>query len=265
MLARRLPWWAIGMSLVATDIGATDIIGVGGASYTFGLAVANFEWIGCVPQMVLAAFVFIPFFWRAGVCTIPEYMERRFNVGVRTSLGLCWIAFMACNLGIMLFASAKMSSVLFGWNQAACVLLAAMLVGFYTIVGGLAAVVYTDTIQCAVMIGGCLLVLVLGVIDLGGIGPFWAKVQALGAAEQGLADASLAAVERTSLGPALAARGRHPAGRKRRGGRQSQDLGDPRTAHPDPDLLVPLKAVVLTPAATARCANSGSLLIARGR
>ena len=52
-----------GMSLVVTDIGGTDIIGVGGAAYTYGLAVGNFEWIGCVPAMIVGAFVFIPFFW----------------------------------------------------------------------------------------------------------------------------------------------------------------------------------------------------------
>ena len=58
---RSLPWWAIGMSLVATDIGGTDIVGVGGLAYSHGLAVANFEWIGCVPAMIVGAFVFILF------------------------------------------------------------------------------------------------------------------------------------------------------------------------------------------------------------
>ncbi|MGV2341981.1 MAG UNVERIFIED_CONTAM: hypothetical protein LVR18_51140 [Planctomycetaceae bacterium] len=70
---RQLPWWAIGMSLVATDIGGTDIIGAGGAAYRHGLAVANFEWIGCIPAMIIAAFVFIPWFYRAGVSTIPSF------------------------------------------------------------------------------------------------------------------------------------------------------------------------------------------------
>src|SRR6056297_2770350 len=78
---RSLPWWAIGMSLVATDIGGTDIIGVGGAAYSYGMAVANFEWIGCVPAMIVGAFVFIPSFYRTGIYTIPEFLERRYNVG----------------------------------------------------------------------------------------------------------------------------------------------------------------------------------------
>ncbi|HJN12530.1 MAG TPA: sodium/solute symporter [Pirellulaceae bacterium] len=173
---RRLPWWAIGMSLVATDIGGTDIIGVGGAAYSHGLAVANFEWIGCVPAMIVGAFVFIPFFYRAGVYTIPEFLERRYNAGVRTVMAVCWLLFMACNLGIMLLASAKMMSAVFGWNEATCIIVTAILVGGYTFIGGLAAVVYTDTIQCAVMIAGCLLILVLGLIKVGGIGELKARL-----------------------------------------------------------------------------------------
>lgn len=171
LAGRRLPWWAIGMSLVATDIGGTDIIGVGGAAYTHGMAVANFEWIGCVPAMVVGAFVFIPFLYRTGVYTVPEFLERRYNASVRCVMATCWLLFMACNLGIMLLASAKMMSALFGWNESLCIYATAGLVGFYTCVGGLAAVVYTDMIQCVVMIAGCLLVLVLGLIEIGGIGP----------------------------------------------------------------------------------------------
>ena len=169
LAGRSLPWWAIGMSLVASDIGGTDIIGVGGAAHAFGLSVANFEWIGCVPAMIVAAFVFVPKFWRMGVYTIPEYLERRFNVAARTSLAGCWVAFMACNLGIMLYASAKMLNALLGWDPSLCIGLTALLVGVYTMAGGLKAVVYTDVIQCAVMIGGCLLVLVIGLHDAGGV------------------------------------------------------------------------------------------------
>ena len=187
LAGRRLSWWLIGTSLVATDIGGTDIIGVGGASYQYGLAVGNFEWIGCVPAMIVAAFVFIPLFWRAGVYTIPEFMERRFNAGVRSALALCWLLFMASNVGIMLFASARMfvtafglqfdGGLLAGHEITLCLLVTAALVGVYTLAGGLAAVVYTDVIQCTVMIGGCLMVLVFGLIEVGGVGALMERVQ----------------------------------------------------------------------------------------
>ncbi|MCB1119963.1 MAG: sodium/solute symporter [Verrucomicrobiae bacterium] len=180
LAGRSLPWWAIGMSLVASDIGGTDIIGVGGAAYAHGLAVANFEWIGCIPAMIVAAFIFVPIFWRMGIYTIPEFMERRFNAGVRTALGICWLTFMACNVGLMLYASAKMLHTLTGFSEPACIWLTAALVGIYTLAGGLKAVVYTDVIQCAVMIGGCLLVLGIGLYELGGIGGLQEKLAALG-------------------------------------------------------------------------------------
>jgi len=200
LAGRRLPWWAIGMSLVATDIGGTDIIGVGGAAYSYGMAVANFEWIGCIPAMMVGAFIFIPYFYRTGVYTIPEFMERRYNAGVRTALGLCWLLFMACNLGIMLLASAKMMGALFGWDQTTCILATAALVGVYTCVGGLAAVVYTDTIQCAVMIAGCLLVLVIGLRDIGGVGELRRQLEEREQAARAAASAEDGdVVEHTSL------------------------------------------------------------------
>jgi SSS family solute:Na+ symporter len=183
LAGRSLPWWAVGMSLVATDIGGTDIIGVGGAAYKHGLAVANFEWIGCVPAMIVGALVFIPFLYRTGVYTIPEYLERRYNASVRSVLAACWLAFMACNLGIMLLASAKLMSAMFGWNPLLCIIGTAVLVGFYTSFGGLAAVVYTDVIQCVVMIVGCLVVLIIGLGKVGGVSGLQERLQQASARE----------------------------------------------------------------------------------
>ena len=95
----------------------------------------------------------------------------------RTALSICWQIFMACNLGVMLLASARMMSELFGWGETTCILATAVLVGAYTIVGGLAAVVYTDMIQCTVMIAGCMGVLVLGLVELGGPTAFWEQLE----------------------------------------------------------------------------------------
>lgn len=177
LAGRTLPWWAIGVSLVATDIGGTDLIGVGGMAYRYGLAVGNFEWIGCVPAMIVAAFVFVPHFWRCGVTTIPEYLERRFDVRVRTVVSLSWFIFMACNLGVMLLASARLMEALAGWSVQTTILVIGALVCFYTWSGGLAAVVYTDVLQGLVMIGGCALVVLLGLWQVGGWGGLEQRVE----------------------------------------------------------------------------------------
>jgi len=199
LAGRQLPWWAIGMSLVATDIGGTDIIGAGGAAYRHGLAVANFEWIGCIPAMILAAFVFIPWFYRAGVSTIPEFIELRYGLPPRIILACCWLIFMACNLGIMLLASARLMSSMLGWDPQMCILVTAGLVGIYTYAGGLAAVVYTDVLQCIVMIAGCLLVLAVGMAKVGGISGLQAAIEQ---AEQRRAAVTQQTTEASSTPPA---------------------------------------------------------------
>ncbi|HET6426355.1 MAG TPA: sodium/solute symporter [Planctomycetaceae bacterium] len=199
LAGRTLPWWAIGFSLVATDIGGTDVVGVGGAAYHYGIAVSNFEWIGCVPAMIVAAFVFIPHFWRCGVTTIPEYLERRFNVGVRTAVAVCWVAFMACNLGVMLLASAKLMAALAGWPFLMTILLVVVMVLFYTWSGGLAAVVYTDVLQGSVMVFGCLLAAAIGVWQCGGIVPLKQQVERSLAVQQ--ASRQSASIEPTERKP----------------------------------------------------------------
>lgn len=177
LAGRSLPWWAVGVSLVATDIGGTDIVGVGGAAYRYGMAVANFEWIGCVPAMIVGGFLFIPHFWRCGITTIPEFLEKRFNVQVRTAVAVCWLIFMACNIGVMLLTSAKLMGELAGWPMMLSIWLFALLVGFYTFSGGLSAVVYTDMLQGLVMIAGCALVTIVGLWQVGGLGPLREQVQ----------------------------------------------------------------------------------------
>lgn len=189
LAGRRLPWWAVGMSLVATDIGGTDIIGAGGAAYQHGIAVANFEWIGCVPAMILGALYFVPFLYRTGVYTVPEYLERRYNVTVRIILATCWLVFMACNLGIMLLASSKMMQAMLGWEPVFSILVMAVLVGVYTSFGGLAAVVYTDVMQCIILIAGCMLLVVFGLYELGGLGPLQEQIaHALSSSKVGSSD-----------------------------------------------------------------------------
>ena len=183
LAGRSLPWWAVGMSLVATDIGGTDLMGVGGDAYRYGIVMGNFEWIGCIPAMLVGAFVFIPHLWRCRVTTIPEYLERRFSVQLRSSVAACWLLLMACNLGVMLLASAVFMKSLAGWDISACILVTAAMVGIYTWSGGLGAVVYTDVLQGIVMIGGCLMFVAIGIQEVGGVDPLIEKIHLVAKAQ----------------------------------------------------------------------------------
>ena len=83
LAGRSLTFWVIGLSIIGTNIGANDYVGASGGGYRVGIAQANFEWIGAIPAMILASFVFIPLYWRAGVYSIPEYLGLRYNSTVR--------------------------------------------------------------------------------------------------------------------------------------------------------------------------------------
>jgi solute:Na+ symporter, SSS family len=180
LAGKMLPFWAIGMSIVVSDIGALDFVGLSGQAYRFGIVVGNFDWIGSVPAMVLAAMVFIPYYWRAGIYTIPEYLGRRYNVYVRTVHASVWLIFIVFSLGVTLYASGVLLSELMGWTITTSVFITAIIVGVYTITGGLSAVVMTDVIQFTIMFIGAIAILVIGFGELGGWQPMVDRIQALG-------------------------------------------------------------------------------------
>ena len=174
---RKLKWWMVGISLVVSDIGALELMGVSGMTYIYGFSTANYDWMACILPMVIAAFVFIPFFWRAHIYTIPEYLGRRYNAGVRTLVALIWGCFMVANLGIFLYVVAKALKVLVGWDDTVIIggwefnvsiWVTAFVVGTYTFCGGLRAVVFTDVIQYIVLVLGSIFILGLSWFKVGG-------------------------------------------------------------------------------------------------
>ncbi len=180
LAGKMLPFWAIAISIVGTDIGAVDFVGLTGQAYRFGIVVANFDWIGSVPAMILAGLVFIPYYWKAGVYTIPEYLGRRYNTHLRVISASLWLIFISFTLGVMLWATGVLLKEMLGWPIMLSIILTVVIVGIYTITGGLLAVVMTDVIQVIIMIIGSLAILILGLWQIGGINELYNQVISLG-------------------------------------------------------------------------------------
>ena len=204
LAGRMLPWWAIGMSLVSTDISSLDFISVAGQGYKYGIVVANFDWIGCLPPVILAAFIFAPYYWRAGIYTIPEYLGRRYNQWVRLVHAILWGLFLVINLAVMFWATGLMFQELIpipdtflggaakavlgnlpwywgpNWQIMLWILIIGIGTAIYTMSGGLSAVVMTDVVQLVIMFVGCGAVIVAGLIELGGISGLVNTVHSLG-------------------------------------------------------------------------------------
>ena len=177
---KSLPFWAIAMSLIVSDIGAVDFVGTAGQAYRYGIVVANFDWLGSVPGMIIAAFIFIPFYWRSGIYTIPEYLGRRYNQWAQLIASITWILFYTFGLGVTFWASGVMLNTLMGWPVWLSIIITGIVVGFYTVSGGLSAVVMTDVVQMIIMfIGGGAMVF-LGMHHVGGWEGLVDKVGAMG-------------------------------------------------------------------------------------
>lgn len=179
LAGRALPFWAIGMSIVVSDIGASDFVFVGGATYDFGVSAANFDWIGSMPAMAIAAFIFMPYYWRAGVFTIPEFLGRRYNTAVQIIHAAIWGVFMFTMLSVIFQATGNFMHKVVGWPQWVGVLITIVAVGIYSFSGGLGGIVMTDVIQMIVMFVGGLSLLALAMWEVGGWQALQEKVLAM--------------------------------------------------------------------------------------
>jgi len=178
---KTLPFWAVGMSIVASDIGAVDLVSGAGAAYKYGIAQANFDWIGSMPATAISALIFIPYFWRAGVYTIPEFLGKRYNAAVQLIEAILWLFFMATMLAVMLWVTAVMLKTGLGWSTTTSIWITAVIIGIYTVTGGLTAIVMTDVIQMTIMYIGSGALLILSFHKAGGIAGVVDGVQKLGA------------------------------------------------------------------------------------
>ncbi len=183
---KALPFWAIGMSVVVSDIGATDFIATSGAGYTYGIAAANFDWIGSMPAMAFAAFIFIPYYWRAGVFTIPEFLGKRYNAVVQLIHAAIWGLFLLLMLAVMLWLTAVMLTTILPYDvpPQTYVYGIAICAGIYTYFGGLSAVVMTDVVQLVVMFVGGGALLFLSLYEAGG----WSAMKETILAKEGMQD-----------------------------------------------------------------------------
>ena len=164
---RSMPWWAMGLSIMATQASAITFIGTTGQSYVDGMRFVQF-YFGLPLAMVILSATAVPFFHRAGVYTAYEYLERRFDPKTRTLTALVFLVQRGLGVGIALYAPAVVLSVIFGWSDRWTVLLMGALVIAYTVFGGIKAVTWTDVQQMAIMFVGIIAALTSAVLLLPG-------------------------------------------------------------------------------------------------
>jgi solute:Na+ symporter, SSS family len=170
LAGRNTPWFIVGASLFASNIGSEHLVGLAGTGAASGVAVAQFEILAAF-ILLLLGWVFVPFYLRSGVFTMPEFLERRYSPAARWYLALISIvAYVLTKISVTILAGGLALSAITGigfWTGAIIVVVAT---GIYTLFGGLRAVLITDTMQMVVLIGGSVAVLYFGLSAVGGWG-----------------------------------------------------------------------------------------------
>src|SRR6202140_3958539 len=178
LASRNVGWFAIGASLFVSNISTEHFIGLAGSGASSGLAVGSFEWLACLILLVLG-WVFVPFYLRSNVFTMPEFLERRFSRSCAVYLaGISILAYVFTKISVHLYAAAIVLERVVGWSPLTAAVILVIATGIYTIAGGLAAVIYTDLVQTLILLAGAIALTIIGLDKVGGFAALRAAVPA---------------------------------------------------------------------------------------
>nr|XP_056718986.1 sodium/glucose cotransporter 2 isoform X2 [Euleptes europaea] len=169
LAGRNMVWWPIGASLFASNIGSGHFVGLAGTGAANGLAVAGFEW-NAMFIILLLGWLFVPVYLTAGVITMPQYLKKRFG-GQRIRLYLSILSlfmYIFTKISVDMFSGAVFIQQALDWNIYVAVIALLIITTIYTVTGGLAALMYTDTVQTFVMVGGAFILMGYAFNEVGG-------------------------------------------------------------------------------------------------
>ncbi|KAM3863446.1 sodium/myo-inositol cotransporter 2 [Diretmus argenteus] len=169
LAGKSMTWWPVGSSLFATNVGSGHFIGLAGSGAAAGIGAIAYEWNGMLMVLVLG-WLFLPIYIASGVTTMPEYLQRRFG-GKRIQLSITVLylfIYIFTKISVDMYAGAVFIQQALQWNIYLAVVLLLSITAFYTVTGGLAAVIYTDAMQTGIMLIGGIALMGFSFAEVGG-------------------------------------------------------------------------------------------------
>jgi len=170
LAGRSLSWGYVGAALFAANISTIHMVGLAASGYTDGLVWGNFEWMATF-TLILLGLVFAPFYFKSKISTLPEFLEKRYSPGSR--MFLAFMAIMGAlfiHIGMSLYAGAAVFKQFFGIDVVTSILIISVITAIYTVLGGLKAVVVTETIQTVIFVLGAATLTIFAILALPGHG-----------------------------------------------------------------------------------------------
>lgn len=159
---RGLPWWAVGLSVMATQLSAITLVGTTGQAYADGMRFLQFYY-GLPLAMIILCITLVPFFYKAGVYTAYEYLEKRFDAKTRALTSFFFLISRGLGVGVVIAAPSVILSIVLGWNEVLTIFVIGLSTTIYTMFGGVQAVTWTDVKQMFIIffgLGVCLFVII---------------------------------------------------------------------------------------------------------
>ncbi len=176
LAGRNATWVAIGASIFASNIGSEHLVGLAGAGASSGMAMAHWEMHGWI--ILILGWLFVPFYARSGVFTMPEFLEKRYNSSARSLLSIIsLVSYVLTKVAVTVYAGGVVFKQVFGIESIAGIdffwigaIGLVIITGIYTVIGGMKSVLYTSMLQTPVLLIGSIVILVIGLMKVGGWG-----------------------------------------------------------------------------------------------
>src|SRR6059058_2484473 len=186
---RSLPPWVTGLAFISANLGAQEVLGMGASGAKYGIATSHFYWVGAIPAMVFVALFMMPFYYGSRARSVPEYLKLRFDEKTRTLNAVSFAVMTVFSSGISMYALGKLLNLLLGWSFDASILVSAVIVLSYILLGGLTSAIYNEVLQFFLIVFGFLPLVWLGLIAVGGWHGLSTQLQTLSVARGLPADA----------------------------------------------------------------------------
>jgi SSS family solute:Na+ symporter len=165
---RSLSPWITGVAFISANLGAQEVIGMGASGAKYGIATSHFYWIGAIPAMVFVGLFMMPFYYGSRARSVPEYLRLRFDEKTRTLNAVSFAVMTIFSSGVSMYAMGKLLNLLLGWNFDVSILVAAVIVLAYVLLGGLTSAIYNEVLQFFLIVFGFAPLVALGLHAVGG-------------------------------------------------------------------------------------------------
>jgi SSS family solute:Na+ symporter len=165
---RSLPAWITGIAFISANLGAQEVIGMGASGAKYGIATSHFYWVGAIPAMVFVGLFMMPFYYGSRARSVPEYLRLRFDEKTRTLNAVSFAAMTIFSSGVSMYAMGKLFNLLLGWSFDVSILVSAVIVLAYVLLGGLTSAIYNEVLQFFLIVFGFIPLVWLGLNAVGG-------------------------------------------------------------------------------------------------